>query len=145
MMRTAANNDTITMEPISGNTLYGIFRHGLTWLGNLRRARRGRIEESVKALRRVITAARETAVYLRQINATRQPDHRIERELTVLWTELGFALQDLGLDKLAKRCQIAGARWADPERFDAEFLDRADVSLARMEQMARRLLSDIGH
>ncbi len=132
------------METISGNSLYSLFRHGLTWLGNLRRARRERIEESVKALRRVITAARETAVYLRQLQVARKPDHRIERHLTVLWTELGFALQDLGLDKLAKRCQITGARWANPERFDAEFLRKADVSLERMEMLARQLLAEVG-
>ena len=132
------------MEPISSNTLYRLFRHGLTWLGNLRRARHGRIEESVQALRRVIIASRETAVYLRQLKATRQPDHRIERQLTVLWTELGFALEDLGLDKLAKRCQITGARWADPARFDEEFLDKADVSLERMERLAKALLAEVG-
>ena len=132
------------MEPISNNTLYSLFRHGLTWLVNLRRARHGRIEDSVQALRRVVIASRETAVYLRQLKATRQPDHRIERQLTVLWTELGFALEDLGIDKLAKRCQITGARWADPARFDPVFLDKADVSLERMERLARQLLAGAG-
>ena len=131
------------MEPISSNTLYALFRHGLQWLGNLRRAREGRIEESVQALRKVITAARETAVYLRQLQQTGQPDHAVERHLTRLWTELGFALQDLGIDKLAKRCQITGARWADPERFDPAFLDKADVSLERMEKLATELLAEV--
>jgi hypothetical protein len=132
------------MEPISTHSFYDLFRHGLTWLGNLRRARHGRIEESVQALRRVIIAARETAVYLRQLKVTEQADHQIERHLTVLWTELGFALQDLGIDKLAKRCQITGAHWADPARFDAEFLDKADVSLLRMEELARGLMAEVG-
>ena len=131
------------MESISSNTLYALFRHGLQWLGNLRRARQGRIEESVQALRKVITAARETAVYLRQLQQTGQPDHSVERHLTRLWTELGFALQDLGIDKLAKRCQITGARWADPERFDQAFLDKADVSLERMEKLATELLAEV--
>ena len=131
------------MEPISSNTLYALFRHGLQWLGNLRRAREGRIEESVQALRKVITAARETAVYLRQLQQTGQPDHGVERQLTRLWTELGFALQDLGIDKLAKRCQITGARWADPARFDPAFLDKADVSLERMEKLATELLAEV--
>jgi hypothetical protein len=132
------------MEPISSNTLYGLFRHGLQWLNNLRRARKGRIEESVQALRQVITAARETAVYLRQLKETRKPDHQVERHLTLLWTELGFTLQDLGIDKLAKRCQITGARWADPGRFDKAFLEKADVSLERMERLATQLLAKTG-
>ena len=132
------------MEPISSSTLYDLFRHGLQWLGNLRRARQGRIEESVQALRKVITAARETAVYLRQLKTTGKPDHQVERHLTLLWTELGFALQDLGIPKLAKRCQITGARWADPGRFDKGFLDKADVSLEKMEKLARQLLAEAG-
>lgn len=131
------------MELISSKTLYALFRHGQQWLGNLRRARQGRIEESVQALRKVITASRETAVYLRQLKQTRQPDHQVERHLTRLWTELGFALQDLGIDKLAKRCQITGARWADPDRFDQVFLDKADVSLERMEKLASQLLAEV--
>jgi hypothetical protein len=129
------------MDPVSSNTLYALFRHGQQWLGNLRRARQDRIQASVQALRRVIVAARETAVYLRQLKETGKPDHQVERHLTVLWTELGFALEDLGIDKLAKRCQITGAHWADPARFDEEFLDKADVSLQRMETLARQLLA----
>ncbi|MCU7797019.1 MAG: hypothetical protein KZQ75_07810 [Candidatus Thiodiazotropha sp. (ex Myrtea spinifera)] len=133
------------MELITSNTFYGLFRHGLQWLANLRRAKQARIEESVQALRQVIIAARETAVYLRQLKETGQQDHTVERHLTVLWTKLGFALQDLGLEKLAKRSQITGAHWADPSRFDEAFLDKADISLERMEQLARQLLSEIEH
>jgi hypothetical protein len=131
------------MELINSASLYALFKHGLQWLGNLRRAKRARLEESVEALRQVITASRETAVYLRQVKETGKPDHAIERHLTLLWTQLGFTLQDLGLDKLAKRCQVTGARWADPMRFDKEFLDKADVSLERMEQLARIILAEI--
>jgi hypothetical protein len=131
------------MELINSASLYALFKHGLQWLGNLRRAKRSRLEESVGALRQVITASRETAVYLRQVKETGKPDHSVERHLTVLWTQLGFTLKDLGLDKLAKRCQVTGMRWADPARFDKEFLDKADVSLERMEQLARAILAGI--
>jgi hypothetical protein len=44
---------------------------------------------------------------------------------------------------LAKRCDITGRYWADPTQFDQEFLQRADVGLARMEQLARRLVAEI--
>ena len=131
------------MELINSSTLYSLFRHGLQWLGNLRRAKRARLEESVEALRQVITAARETAVYLRQVKEAGKPDHSVERHLTILWTRLGFTLQDLGIMKLAKRCQVTGMRWADPSRFDKDFLDKADVSLERMERLARAILAEI--
>ena len=45
--------------------------------------------------------------------------------------------------RLAKRCDINGRYWADPEQFDADFLRRADIGLARMEQLARQLLAGI--
>ena len=60
-----------------------------------------------------------------------------------MWTELGFRLTDLGLDKLAKRCDISGRYWADPQRFDDDFLARADVGLERMEQLARHLIAEV--
>ena len=60
----------------------------------------------------VIVAARETSVYVRQINDTGRQDHTKEGNLAVRWTELGFLLGDLGLKKLAKRCDIKGRYWA---------------------------------
>ena len=64
--------------------------------------------------------------------------------LTVLWTELGFALQDLGIEKLAKRCQIKGKEWSNPEDYNPGFFAKADMSLERMERMAKEILRQIG-
>lgn len=71
-------------------------------------------------------------------------DHAVERHLAVLWTELGFKLEDLGIAKLAKRCQIKGMHWADPSHYDDLFIARADVSLERMERLARAILGEAG-
>jgi hypothetical protein len=60
-----------------------------------------------------------------------------------MWTELGFRLNDLKLTKLAKRCDIKGRYWADPARYDSNFLEKADVGLERMEQLARQMISKI--
>lgn len=130
------------MPVVTGNGLQ-LLRHAIQWLANLRRARESRKRESIQALRRVVTAARETTVYLRQLNNEQRRDHAVERHLTVLWTELGFALQDLGLHKLAKRCQITGKHWASPEHFREDYLQQADVGLERMEQLARQLLAEV--
>ncbi len=131
------------MPEFSTRILIELLNHATRWLSNLRRADSQRQIQSIKALRKVITASRETSVYLRQLAATEKPDHATERHLSVLWTELGFALEDLGLDRLAKRCHVTGKHWSDPAFYDKDFLAKADISLERMERIARSLLSDL--
>jgi len=131
------------MAPISDISLWQLFKHLSQWLGNLSRAKQQRQRESIEALRAVVVAARNTQAYLRQLEDTGTQDHAIEAKLAGLWTELGFRLIDLGLTKLAKRCDIRGRYWANPDNLDADFLHRADVGLERMEQIARQLLAEI--
>ncbi|TNF86342.1 MAG: hypothetical protein JSU67_18630 [Gammaproteobacteria bacterium] len=120
-----------------------MIRHLKRWLTNLQRAGIERKRESVKALRAVILAARKTRTYLRKLKTGAPADHAQEAQLSEMWTRLGFDLKDLGLGKLAKRCDITGRYWADPGQFDREFLDRADIGLARMEQLARQTVAEI--
>ena len=131
------------MEKVSAGLLWEVFKHLRSWLANLSRAGEARKRESVNALREVITAARETAVYMRRMQDTGARDHATEARLARLWTELGFALEDLGMGKLAKRCHVTGRQWADPSFYDEEFLKRADVSLERMEGLAREILREV--
>ncbi len=131
------------MDGTTTTLLWDIFKHVRSWLANLNRAGVSRKKQSIKALRGVITAARATAVYLRHIKDSGQPNHQTEAHLSVLWTELGFALEDIGIDKLAKRCQIKGMLWANPKQYDKDFIIKADVSLERMEQLARQILNQV--
>ena len=124
-------------------TLWELFRHAGRWLSNLHRAGQARKQESVDAVRELVSIARETAVYLRQINETGRHDHAMERRLTTGWTRLGFKLKDLGLTKLAKRCQITGKHWANPGHYDDEFLRKADISVERMEKLGLGLLQKL--
>lgn len=140
---TVATTDTNMMENISAKLLWSIFKHVRSWLANLQRAGDDRKQQSITALRNIIKAARETAVYIRFLNENGIRDRQTESRLAVLWTELGFALEDLGIDKLAKRCQITGKHWAEPEHYDEEFIKKADISLERMEQLARQILHEI--
>ena len=80
---------------------------------------------------------------MRLLNDTAKQDHAQEAKLSEKWTELGFRLTDLGLSKLAKRCDIKGRYWANPAGFDSDFLQRADVGLVRMEQLARQMVAEI--
>ena len=131
------------MAVISDISLWQLFRHLSQWLGNLSRAKQQRQHESIEALRAVVVAARHTQVYLRQLDDTGKQDHASEAQLATLWTELGFRLGDLGLSKLAKRCDIRGRYWTNPDMLDKDFLKRADIGLERMEQMALQLLAEI--
>lgn len=128
---------------ISASLLWEIFKHVKSWLINLDRASKERKEQSVKALREVVTASRETYVYMRQMKDTGTREHATERHLSMLWTELGFALDDLGIKKLAEKCQIKGKHWSNPEYYDKEFLKKADLSLEQMEQIANKILDQI--
>lgn len=131
------------MSLISDSLLRELFRHLRSWLANLQRAGAERKRESIDALRAVVIAARHTQAYLRRLRQHADQDHTEEARLAGMWTELGFRLGDLKLNRLAKRCDINGRYWADPEQFDADFLRKADIGLERMEQLARQMLAEI--
>jgi len=131
------------IEFVSAISLWELIKHTSRWVSNLKRAKDDRKQASVDALRKVILASQKTAIYLRQINETGQKSHEKEAELAQLWTELSFALDDLKVHKLAKRCLINGKKWAHPESMDKAFLSKADASLARVEQLANQLLASL--
>ena len=124
-------------------TLWDLFKHVGRWLVNLHRAGEARKRASIDAVREIVTVSRETSVYLRQLTESGKRDHGTERQLTAQWTNLGFQLKDLGLTRLAKRCQIAGKHWSRPNHYDDEFLSKADISVERMERLALEILNDI--
>lgn len=123
---------------LGAGELRALLGHVNRWLANLRRASDARRAESVAALRDVIVAARRTSAYLRMREGAASPE--VEQALSETWTRLSFRLKDLGLDALAKRCDVSGRHWADPEALDPDFLEKADVGLASMERCARLLL-----
>lgn len=131
------------IEVVTSVSLWELVKHAGSWMTNLKRAGDQRKRESVAALRQVILVTRRTSVYLRQLKDTEEKDHIQEMDLSVLWAELGFRLEDLGLEELAKRCSIKGKYWADSEGMDGEMLRKADIGLARMEELANEILADI--
>lgn len=131
------------IEVVTSVSLWELVKHAGRWVTNLKRAGAERKQESVNALRQVILAAQRTSVYIRQLNDTGERDHHQEMDLSVLWAELGFQLEDLKLEELAQRCRMKGTYWADPENMDADVLRKADVGLARMQELANKVLSDV--
>jgi len=131
------------MELITDISLWELTKHLSKWLVNLRRAGDKRKLQSIDALRKVIIAARKTRAYLRQLDETGKQSHSKEANLSATWTSLSFKLEDLGLKKLAKRCDVKGRYWADPNQFEESYLEKADIALDRMEQLARQMVAEI--
>lgn len=127
--------------PIIESTLRELLANLGRYLANLARAGAKRKEESVKALEGVIRATRQTRVYLRALNDHGKRDYKKEERLTDTWTRLSFELRKLGVQALAKRCDIAGGYWADPDKVSIEFLKSARARLQDLELEARTLLA----
>lgn len=131
------------IELVTAISVWELAKHGGSWLTNLKRAKGERKKESIAALRKVVIAARQTSVYMRRLKDIGERSHQKESELSMHWTELGFALEDLGIPKLAKRCHIKGRHWAAPEEVDLQYLEKADVGLEKMEKLANEVLREI--
>ncbi len=121
---------------ITAADLIAALTHVKRWISNLRRAGDTRKAESRKALRSVILAIRETEIYIRHIKDGGRKSIKTERELSLRWTELSFALEDIGLKKLANRCRVTGKFWADPSGFDQAFLGQLAKRLNELEQLS---------
>lgn len=132
------------LAELSAKELLSIINHVKQWVGNLRRAKQQRKEESKKALRAVISAVRETTVYLRSLKEGGKKSIAKEERLSLKWTQLAFALEDLGLNKLAARCTIKGRYWANPAEFDPDLLERAGMRLSDIETLAQKSLQELG-
>ncbi len=128
---------------VTSVSLSELIKHTASWLRNLHRASKERKKESITALRGVISASRKTAVYVRQLNKKRERQFEKENELSEMWTNLSFRLYDLGLSQLAKKCDLKGRHWADPEQFDDKFLQQADLGLDAMEKLAKQILKEL--
>jgi len=132
------------LAELSAKELLSIITHVKQWVGNLRRAKQQRKLESKQALRAVISVVRETTVYLRSLEEGREKSIEKEERLSLSWTQLAFALEDLELNKLASRCSIKGRYWANPADYDQNFLERAGMRLADIERMAQASLKELG-
>lgn len=128
------------MDLLTTPSLRELLGHLGRWLGALRGAGEARRLASRRALQQVVLAVRETSVHGPAL-AAGSLDSATRVQLTRLWTELSFTLDELGLDKLAKRCRLLGQQLADPAHTDAALLAAAGVRLSEIERQARALLS----
>jgi len=121
---------------LSVSEWWTIITHVKKWITNLSRAKSERKRQSKEALRAVIKAVRETTIYLRSLREGAKKSINKEKDLSLLWTELSFRVEDIGLKKLANRCSLKGRYWADPAVFDEAFLKNAAIRLSDIEILA---------
>ena len=122
-----------------------LLTHIKKWLSNLQRAKQPRKVASKAALQDVIKAARKSMIYDRHIREGGDKSLQKETDLVILWTDLSFKLNDLGLLKLAKRCHIKGVYEADPTSLDKDFVEKAGVRLADIERLAKLSLQELNN
>lgn len=127
--------------PVAESALKALLANLGRYLANLARAGERRREQSRQALQRVVRATRQTRVYVRQLDASGKRDFGKEEQLSATWTDLSFELRKLGVSALAKRCDIAGGYWSDPEQFSQGFLEKARARLQDLELEAKSLLA----
>ncbi len=130
-------------ETVTRSAISALISHLLRWITNLDRAGAARKRESRESLKQVVLAVRKTAVYGRSLDSGARRHFDREAEIAMQWTALAIELEGLGLRKLAKKCRVTGWYWENPQRFDADFLERAQVRLDQVERLAVALLADI--
>ena len=123
--------------------LLPLITHVKKWVTNLLRAKAERKKQSKRALRNVIRTVRKTSIYLRSLREGEKKSIKTEGELSDTWTELSFSLKDIGLKKLADRCDIKGEYWAE-----FASINEADVKLVKgrlkdIENLARASLKEL--
>ncbi|MDH3547428.1 MAG: hypothetical protein OEN22_10025 [Gammaproteobacteria bacterium] len=130
-------------SPVTESAIKALLANLGRYLANLARAGLQRKEESRKALQGVIRATRQTQVYLRALQVKGKRNFTKEERISDTWTKLSFELGKLGVKALAKRCDIAGGYWSDPDKFSDEFLKKAKARLQDLEMEARTLLAKL--
>lgn len=130
-------------SPVTESAIKALLANLGRYLANLARAGLQRKEESRKALQGVIRATRQTQVYLRALQVKGKRNFSKEERISDTWTKLSFELGKLGVNALAKRCDIAGGYWSDPDKFSDEFLKKAKARLQDLEMEARTLLAKL--
>lgn len=64
-------------------------------------------------------------------------------EIAGEWSSIGLELRDIGIYGLAKRCDLKGRYWVNPQKFSNEFWEAADIGVTRMEELARTIRASI--
>lgn len=131
------------IEPVlPAKSAASLVKYLIQWLRSLSKASEERKAACIHAIEGVITGVRRTERYCRERDEGKV-NPETEAQLAAMWTELGFQLEALGVKKLAKRCDVKGQYWASPQKFSEEWWEQADIGLASVERLARRIRAEV--
>ena len=131
------------IDLVTSISLWDLVKHAKSWIINLKRAQDSRKNQSKAALRKVIVVTRKTRVYIRQLIDVDSREHSKEAELTEIWTELGYILEDLNLKELSQKCLNKGTYWSDPGTLNKKNLEKTNNALKKIEQLATEILDTL--
>lgn len=123
---------------MEASTLTFLAKGILDWLTRLAKTSGEEKKKCLTAVEEVVGAVRRTEAYCRARDAG-HTDIRTEGDLAEMWTRIGYSLRSVGATALAKRCDVKGRYWANPEKFSDEWWDAADIGLDSVEKLAHQI------
>ena len=93
--------------------------------------------ERDQALVTILTAANETRGYLRATHAGKPRDVQREHALSNLWDICGVTIRRFDND-LARRCELKGQFWRDPEEWTTKDINAARPRTTRKDDFKPR-------
>jgi hypothetical protein len=91
------------------------------------------------ALVAVLTAANQTHGYIRATQEGAPRDIEREHALSNLWDICSIELEQFDAD-IARRCQLKGQYWRDPEQWSVTDINETRIGLERVQKEAEYLL-----
>jgi len=114
---------------------------GVTSVYKLMRAgKRDRDEQTDNALRALYVALTETYAYAEELRNGKANDRKREYEIAGLWNAASIPLRHVDR-RLAERCNMKGSYWMEPEVWDAGRVRRNAITLRRMADDTKKLLT----
>lgn len=101
--------------------------------------RRLQDERGQRAVEAILRAVNETKLYVSALARGEERRRNLEGDLSRYWTSAASALHGID-DDLARRCQLKGAYWTDPDAWSDQQLKKARILLTQVSADADALL-----
>ena len=92
-----------------------------------------------RAVEAILRAVNETKLYVSSLARGEERRREHEGDLSRYWTSAAVALHGID-DDLARRCQLKGEYWTDPDSWDKQQLEQARILLTQVSADAGALL-----
>jgi hypothetical protein len=98
-----------------------------------------RDERGQRAVEAILRAVNETKLYISSLERGEKRRRDREEDLSRHWTTAAAALHGINED-LARRCQLKGQYWTEPDAWNGQQLQKARILLTQVSADADALL-----